>query len=339
MNALSKIGAWIFPWGKKPPSPEEVLNWAVFAEELGFDSVNMPWHYTLPNTRTFADFGNKHLLDPLVLFPALAVRTKKIRLGFHSMVAPVAHPFAWAQYFASLDVLSGGRTVPGLALGWWPQDFQVGGVSSTERGRRTDEHLAMIRDLWAGRPITEPGRFYDGTGLVVEPLPVQNPMPIWLGGGMKSVDRAARWCTGLFPGHPTIEELTTSIRPEMDAASSRHNAPRLDLAIITDVYVSDNRKWLEDFVRPRLLARRNALSLTEVLNSPPGRDLNQPDGHVIWGSGEDCAEQITELLRNGADYIVGDFNFHGLEDIEFAKARMSDFVEKVVPHLGSLAKS
>ena len=74
---------------------------------------------------------------------ALVERTSRVRVSLNTAILPTLHPFFWAQYLASLDVQSDGRTIAGAAIGWWPDDFKVGGGSLRERGRRMDEALGM----------------------------------------------------------------------------------------------------------------------------------------------------------------------------------------------------
>src|SRR5919201_1164497 len=192
MSALDRFGVYLFPWGRRPPSVASLVELACHAERLGFESVHVPWHFTLPDTWIFPAFANRFLVDPLVLLPVLVERTSRLRISLNTAILPTLHPFFWAQYLASLDVQSRGRTIAGAAIGWWPDDFRVGGGSLKERGGRMDEALDAVTRLWGGLPIERAGRFWDLTGLELDPRPLQQPLPVWIGGGGRAGGRAAR---------------------------------------------------------------------------------------------------------------------------------------------------
>jgi len=118
------------------------------------------------------------------LLSALAGVTERIRLGSMILVLPLHNPVYLAKAWATLDVLSGGRTIFGLGAGWNLQEFALIGVSHKQRGARLDEYLEIIRALWAGNRVTYRGRFYQFEDVSLEPKPLQQPRPpIWIGGG------------------------------------------------------------------------------------------------------------------------------------------------------------
>jgi len=315
-ETLSRIGVYVFPWGKEPPTVESVVRLTRHMERLGLDSVQIPWHFTLPPARF--GWGNRYLLDPLVVLPAMVAATTRIRVGLNSGLVPLLHPFFWAQYLASLDVMSGGRTIAGLALGWWEEDFAVGGAERAERGKRTDEGLEIISRLWRGEPIETAGRFWDARGLRLDPRP-SPPMPLWIGGGAKSIERAARHAQGLNPLHPSLDEIRTVLRPGLDAAAARHGRPRPTLAVFNYCVViepSDSPSWVRDELMPTLRARLHG---------------QEPDDSIVWGSPEQCAKRLSLLFDAGADYVLFDGNLHGWLPERFSEEQMTRFVERVMP--------
>lgn len=331
MNILKRFGVYLFPWGKERPTLDSILELAVLAEEMGFDSVQLPWHYTLPTTGIFPDFGSRYLLDPLVVLPAIAMRTQRIKIALNSAILPVLHPFAWAQYLASLDVISGGRVIPGVALGWWEDDFKVGGAPLSQRASRTDEALEIMSKLWAGEPIVAPGRFWNASGLALDPVPVQQPFPVWIGGGAKSAPRAARWASTLFPLNPTADEIRGELVPALEAVTGGKR--KIQLAAMNYSVVSDDERWIRDTIRPILVARVNGLSMEQARAGGMDVALKSPDDRVMYGNAEHCASRAHQLFQAGLDSIVLDFQFHGLEDAAFARHQMTQFVEQVVPLL------
>ncbi|MGH3187389.1 MAG: LLM class flavin-dependent oxidoreductase [Streptosporangiaceae bacterium] len=329
-SLLDRIGVFLFPWGKTPPTIESLTDMACTIEELGFDSVQIPWHYTLPTSRIFPAFENRFCLDPTVVLPIIAHETSRVRIGFNSAVLPTAHPYHWAKWFASMDVITGGRFIGGVALGWWGEDFTASGTDMKGRARRFDEGLDILADLLAGRPITEAGEFYDARGLDVAPLPVQRPLPLWLGGGIKSVERAARYTSALCPINPSVAEVRDELRPALDAAFGRYGK-KAELANFTYAVIEDDEEILREYHLPRMRSRLNDMPLGEAMGGTSEKIKLEPIGRVLWGSPDACAAQMRDLIGAGVDYFVLDFHYHGLEPEEFGKSQMRRFVDEVVP--------
>lgn len=323
-DIMSRLGVYFFPWGVDRPSIGSLIDAARMAESLGFDSFNLPWHYTLPTGGVFKRFGNRYVLDPAVVFPALAVSTARIRLGFHSAVLPTLTPFVWAQYFASLDVVSNGRLVVGAALGWWDEDFQAAGTTKGRRGKQTDEALATMRALWEGREVSK-GTEWDLSGLAIDPKPMQGRLPVWIGGSNASIPRAVEHGDGLFVVHQRLGDLRQT-RAEIDAASPNKHT---DLIAMQYVYISDDPAVTEREAVPVLTARLNGVPL-EVVEAGE-QELTPIGDDVVWGTPEECARRLRMMFETGIDYAILDFQFHGLESVEFAKHHMRRFVDEVIP--------
>jgi alkanesulfonate monooxygenase SsuD/methylene tetrahydromethanopterin reductase-like flavin-dependent oxidoreductase (luciferase family) len=301
------------------------------AEELGYSAIHVPWHFTMPKTKSFGAFGTRYLLDPMVLMPVLASKTSRIKLAFE-FVVPALHPFVWAQYFSSLDRVSNGRALAVPVLGWWEEDFSVGMVKTSERGRRMDEALDAMTKLWAGEPITEAGRIWDCRGLELNPRPVQQPFPMWIGGGEKSLNRAARFGTAFYPLFPTAEETREMIASCAERAHSYGRS--IELAAVNYGMVTDDEAWMRDYAMPRLIARINGLTLQEAHDQIDDMSLNRPEQRLMIGSPEACADRLGELLDAGTDHLVLDFYMHGWENVEFGLEHMTRFATEVVPLVG-----
>jgi alkanesulfonate monooxygenase SsuD/methylene tetrahydromethanopterin reductase-like flavin-dependent oxidoreductase (luciferase family) len=313
---LDRLGVYLFPWGKRPPSVASIADLAAHAERLGFDSVHVPWHFTLPDNWIFPEFGNRFLLDPLVALPVVVERTARVRVSLNTAILPTLHPFAWAQYLASLDVQSGGRTIAGAAIGWWPDDFRVGGGSLRERGARMDEALEVVTRLWRGEPIEAAGRFWDCTGLALAPRPRQAPLPLWIGGGEVSIDRTARFATGIMPLDLDPGEAR-AFRSKLDAACERHGRPAT-LAVMSYAAVDDHGP------SPEVQAKLRTLMSFE-----------RSDGHgqesLLVGSAERAAERLRNLFAAGVDYVVLDCQFHGWESEAYAAEQLERIAKDVAP--------
>lgn len=168
--------------------PRVAADVAIATEEHGWDAL-FSWDH-------LAFVWGPPAADPWVTLAAVAARTERIRLG--TAVTPVARrrPQVLAQQVASLDVLSGGRVIFGAGLGGSASEFGRFGEPTDARVRAAmlDEALDLLRALWSGREVTHRGAHYTVDGVTLAPTPVQERLPIWIGGNRApSLRRAARW--------------------------------------------------------------------------------------------------------------------------------------------------
>ncbi len=121
-------------------------------------------------------------LDSLVVLSAAAGVTSRVGLGTAALVLPLRHPVILAKEIASIHLLSGGRFRFGVAVGWDPDEFEAVGVPLRERGKRTDEAIALIRLLLTEEEVTFRGRFWEVEGVTIHPR-IPDPPPLWVAGG------------------------------------------------------------------------------------------------------------------------------------------------------------
>ena len=140
-------------------------------------------------------------VDPIVGLSVAAGRTKKLKLGFSVLVLPGRNPALLAKELASLDFLSGGRLLPAFGLGVADGgEQQAFGVERTERAKRFDEALPLLRRLWSEDSVDHEGTFFSYQGLTIRPKPMQSPLEVWLGGRATSeLRRVGRLGDGWLP--------------------------------------------------------------------------------------------------------------------------------------------
>jgi len=119
--------------------------------------------------------------DLMVTLTAMAASTERVRLGSLVMVAPFRHPVPLAKATASLDLLSHGRLILGVGLGWNAAEFAALGLSPNQRAGRTEETIDLLRRLWTGERVTFHGRYFDIEDVAVAPTPGPPGPPLWLG--------------------------------------------------------------------------------------------------------------------------------------------------------------
>jgi alkanesulfonate monooxygenase SsuD/methylene tetrahydromethanopterin reductase-like flavin-dependent oxidoreductase (luciferase family) len=168
--------------------PRVTARVAAAAEENGWDGVFV-WDH-------LAFVWGSPAADPWVTLSAVASATERVRIG--TTVTPVARrrPHVLAQTVATLDVLSGGRVIFGAGLGGSASEFGRFGEPTDPKVRAAmlDEGLDLLRRLWAGEHVSHRGLHYLVEGVTLAPLPLQERIPIWIGGNRPaSLRRAARW--------------------------------------------------------------------------------------------------------------------------------------------------
>jgi probable F420-dependent oxidoreductase len=171
------------------------------AEELGYDSLWVGEHVVVPDPRRPPSPMDPEdpILDGLVSLAFLAARTERIRLATGIVILPQRNPVVLAKQLASLDVVTGGRLIFGMGVGYLEPEMTAVGVPMERRGARAGEYLAAMRALWEQeRPAFE-GEFVRFSGVNAHPRPVQRPLPVAMGGYTRAVHRrAARHADGWY---------------------------------------------------------------------------------------------------------------------------------------------
>jgi probable F420-dependent oxidoreductase len=203
------------------------------ADELGFDSIWCNDHLAIPSAAgdgaaepayaaAYGEQRGQSIYEPLIVLAYLAAVTRRVLLGTSVYLLPLRHPLVAARQAVSLDRLSGGRLVLGVGAGWLESEFAAVGVPYRQRGRRTDEAIAMLISLCGE----------DGADFL--PKPVQRPHPpLWIGGRSgAAVRRAARFGDAWHPSHLTVDELRRQI-PELRVECERAGRPADEVTVTT----------------------------------------------------------------------------------------------------------
>jgi probable F420-dependent oxidoreductase len=223
-----KIGiafANVGPFGQ----PEGLAHLAKTAEAAGIESLWTVEHVVVPkgyqSPYPYSKDGKmpgpeeSPIPDPFVWLGYAAAVTAKIRLGTGVLILPQRHPFYVAKEVATLDVLSKGRAILGVGIGWLAEEFRGLGIPFDERVGRTEESIQALRSLWAG-PSTFAGKHYRWDAVESNPKPVQKPgVPIVVGGHVPAAARrAARFGDGFFPARaPDLGALVRVVHDECRA--------------------------------------------------------------------------------------------------------------------------
>ena len=152
-------------------------------------------------------YNTGHLFhEPFVLFGYLAAAAPGLELAPAVIILPQRQTALVAKQAAEVDVLTGGRTRLGVGIGWNAVEYEALGQNFRNRGRRLEEQIDVLRRLLTEPSLTCEGRDHTITGAGINPLPVQRPIPIWIGGSSKqNLQRVARLADGYFPQRPLPE--------------------------------------------------------------------------------------------------------------------------------------
>jgi probable F420-dependent oxidoreductase len=184
--------------------PHQLAEVARAAEEAGYESLWMPDHLVFAsqtasrypyNADGSSPVGpDTPFPDPLVSLAAAAATTSRLKLGTAVYVLPLRNPVVSAKLAATVDVVSGGRLLFGLGVGWMAEEFALSGEDFAARVARAEECVQVMKSLWAGGASDFRGEYYDVRGAHQAPKPVQQPHPPLIFGGETeaALRRAAR---------------------------------------------------------------------------------------------------------------------------------------------------
>ncbi|HXK23632.1 MAG TPA: TIGR03619 family F420-dependent LLM class oxidoreductase [Myxococcota bacterium] len=166
-------------------NPELAARVARAAEDAGFESVWTGEHVVLPDPQAPPSPAAPQtpMLDPAVALAHLAAHTRRIRLATGIVILPQRNPLVLAKELASVDVVSSGRLIAGVAAGYLKAEFDALGIPFTEKGARASEAIEVLRALWTQDKPTFRGRYWSFSGIQAKPLPVQKPHPPIVVGG------------------------------------------------------------------------------------------------------------------------------------------------------------
>ncbi len=217
------------------------------AEALGFDSVWMEEHHSVTD---------HYWPSPLTVLAGFATRTSRMRLGTDILVAPFYHPVRLAEDAAMLDVMSGGRFVLGIAIGYKPDEFALYGADLEKRGARFEEQLAIMKGLWTQDAVSFKGAYYRVEGRL-EPKPLTRPHPsVWIGGwGDITLRRAATLADNWVPG-PTAD-LARLLAGKQQFLANRRAAgrtePVTEWPLTRDVIIADTDREARELAERHIM--------------------------------------------------------------------------------------
>ena len=199
-----RLGA-IFPQTEIGADPAAVRDFAQAAEDLGYAHI-LVFDHVLGADQTKRDIWDRPynkddmFHEPFVMFGYLAAITEKIEFTTGVLILGQRQTGLVAKQAAEVDVLTGGRLRLGIGIGWNDVEYEALGQSFSNRGRRSEEQIELLRKLWTEESVNFDGQYHKVSNAGINPLPVQRPIPIWLGGGEdRVIQRIGKMADGWFP--------------------------------------------------------------------------------------------------------------------------------------------
>ncbi|MBI2183350.1 MAG: LLM class flavin-dependent oxidoreductase [Thaumarchaeota archaeon] len=276
-----------------PTTPTSLVSLGEFAEkaeDLGFDSI-----WTLD--RVFSTFP---FLEPLTSLIYASAKTGRVKMGTAILMTPLRTPSILAKTAATVDFLSGGRMILGIALGGHPGEYAASGVPIGERVARLMEGLRIMRLLWREDDASFQGRFWSLSHATISPKPLQKGgIPVWIGGSQigatvndAAVKRAAQHGDGwLGAGSTSLKAFADAYRRFVQYAKGFGRDPE-GLAAAKRVYLHVD----SDREKARTI-------LVETLSAFYGKRFDV-EGLCVYGGDKECAEHLARFVDAGARTLI-----------------------------------
>jgi len=284
-------------------SIDEVIAEAQAAEASGFDSCFFGEHH---------QDKDGFLPSPLIVATAVAAQTRRLRVGTSVILLPLHHPVRIAEDVITLDLVSKGRVVLGVGVGYQPADFRAFAVPMEHRAALFEEGVEIIRRCWGGEPFSFKGKHHTLEDLQIRPRPFQQPgPPLWIGASVPAAVRRAARLADAFVGTPStsLESAKRLVDVYTDEAQKAGRPARV--VLMRDAWVAETRAEAEAVYGPEVMAAYQYYwqhRLAEFREIPPGTEFtlkNLAPDRLIVGDPEMCVREFQRWHEaTGADYFL-----------------------------------
>ena len=284
-------------------SIDEVIAEAQLAEANGFDSCFFGEHH---------QDKDGFLPSPLIVAAAVAAHTSRLRVGTSVILLPLHHPVRVAEDVITLDLVSKGRVILGVGVGYQAADFRAFAVPMEHRAALFEEGVEILRKCWAGEPFSFHGKHYTLEDVQIRPRPFQRPgPPLWIGASVPAAVRRAGVLADAFVGTPSTS-LESALRlVDIYTTAAREAGRPAQVILMRDAWVARTRAEAEAVYGPEVMAAYQYYwqhRLSEFQNIPPGTEFtlkNLAPDRLILGDPETCVREFHRWHEaTGADYFL-----------------------------------
>jgi probable F420-dependent oxidoreductase len=290
-----KVGITL-PQAGEQSTTGNIVRTAKTAEDEGFDSLwvfeRLLWPISPQTPYVATPDGSlpveyQRVFDPLETLTFVAAKTNKITLGTSVIDILFHNPVVLARRFATLDVLSGGRAIAGLGIGWSKDEYQVSNIPFENKGKRADEFIQALKKIWTEDIVEFKGNYYNIPASKIGPKPIQKPhIPIFMGGfSPNTFKRIINYSTngwlGLIVG--PLEYLENTIKSMNEMASKANKDPNEFKTIL--------------------------LTYPNIVESKNEQLTNESQRFPLTGTIDQIGNDIKRIKKMGVDHIVFGYNF------------------------------
>ncbi len=317
MTSLSNtygIAARNFTAYPQMPSAKKLVEYGVRVEELGYDSVWV-WDHMLLGVEP-----NFPIIDSLTVLTGIAARTSRIKMGTGILVLPLRNPVALAKQLSSMDQLSEGRFVMGMASGWYRREFDAVGIPFEKRGKLMDENLEILRRLWTEDQVTGDYTNHRLSKAVMYPKPFQPKIPILIGGYVDRVlKRAAVEGDGWLTYFYTAQDFKKSWTKIRNFATEAGKDPdTLMNASQLPIMIGKSKEAVQDDMMDWL---------NKEWDFPEHSDCTRDS--AVMGSVDECVEQLRVHIDAGVQKII-------FVPYKYQDEQVETIAREIIPRLKAL---
>ena len=282
---------------------DEVIAEAQLAEASGFDSCFFGEHH---------QDKDGFLPSPLIVATAVAAHTTRLRVGTSVVLLPLHHPVRVAEDVITLDLVSKGRVILGVGIGYQAADFRAFAVPMEHRVALFEEGVEIMRQCWTGERFSFRGKHYTLEDVQIRPRPFQRPAPpLWIGASVPAEARRAGRLADAFVGTPSMDlEFTVGLVDAYKTAAREAGRPA-EVILMRDAWVARTRAEADAVYGPEVMASYQYYwehRLAEFRNIPPGTKFtleNLAPDRLILGDPETCVREFHRWREaTGANYYL-----------------------------------
>jgi probable F420-dependent oxidoreductase len=265
-----RIGA-VFPQIDIGTDPADIRRFAQQVEALGFSHLLVYDHVVGADITHRPEWKSPYIAsttfqEPMVLLAYLAAVTKTMGLATGVIILPQRQTVLFAKQAANIDIFSNGRLRLGIGLGWNKVEYDALGMSFERRGRQIEEQIPLLRRLWTQASFSDHGQTHNIVEAGICPLPLQRPIPLWIGGFSEhAMKRAARIGDGWLPFLPTSKAAAkvNEFREAVVAAGRDPNAVPLENIVFFAPY-GGRQKTLDKVIEDVETWRRAGIAAVSI---------------------------------------------------------------------------
>jgi probable F420-dependent oxidoreductase len=271
----------VFPQTEIGADPAGVRTYAQAVQQLGFEHLMVYDHVVGADPQSYPGWSGPYTSksmfhEPFAVFGYLAALAPGLELVTGVIILPQRQTVLVAKQAAEVDVLSSGKFRLGVGIGWNKVEYEALGMDFHNRGRRFEEQIELMRRLWTEPVVSFEGRYHRVVAAGLNPLPVQRPIPLWIGGSSEpAIKRAAEMADGYFPQRPLEGGWPATMERIREWRQAAGRDPS-DFGI--EARLNANTGTPDDW--HKTVVEWQGLGATHLSINTMGAGLQTPDAHV-----------------------------------------------------------